>query len=125
MVIGYISIQPYENTFYFLPCRRLFTDGIMWHCPSVVFKLTGTSYPATQTIDSYYAAKDVKHTYKVIGHFAVKSAEFTDYMERTKKDIIEEAKKQGADGLIFSSIDYEDKSSAMITIKADAIKYDR
>jgi uncharacterized protein YbjQ (UPF0145 family) len=98
---------------------------LMASCGTVRPSYFGTSYPATQTIDSYYAAKDVKHTYKVIGHFAVKSAEFTDYMERTKKDIIEEAKKQGADGLIFSSIDYEDKSSAMITIKADAIKYDR
>jgi uncharacterized protein YbjQ (UPF0145 family) len=94
-------------------------------CGTVRPNYLGTTYPATQTIDSYYAAKDVKHSYKVIGHFAVKSPEFTEYMERAKKDIIEEAKKQGADGLIFSSIDYEDKSSAMITIKADAIKYDK
>jgi uncharacterized protein YbjQ (UPF0145 family) len=98
---------------------------LMMSCGTIRPSYFGTSYPATESIDSYYAAKDVKHTYKVIGHFAVKSAEFTEYMERTKKDIVAEAKKQGADGLIFSSIDYEDKSSSMITIKADAIKYDK
>ncbi|MFA6248628.1 MAG: hypothetical protein WC615_16930 [Mucilaginibacter sp.] len=98
---------------------------LMISCGTVRPNYLGTTYPATQTIDSYYAAKDVKHSYKVIGHFAVKSPELQGYMERAKKDIIEEAKKQGADGLIFSSIDYDDKSSAMITIKADAIKYDK
>lgn len=93
-------------------------------CGAIRPSYLGSSYSPTQAIDSYYAAKDVKRTYKVIGHFAVKSPEWKDYMDRAKQDIITEAKRQGADGLIFSTIDYEDKSSTTITIKADAIKYE-
>jgi uncharacterized protein YbjQ (UPF0145 family) len=98
----------------------LFNDAILRSCMSVLFWCI---LSCNQTIDSYYAAKDVTHTYKVIGHFAVKSPEWQSYTEKARQDIIEEAKRQGADGVIFSAIDYEDKSSTTITIKADAIKY--
>jgi uncharacterized protein YbjQ (UPF0145 family) len=117
----YISTFMKRSILFCFACACL----MMVSCGTIRPSYFGASYPATQTIDSYYAAKDVTHSYKVIGHFAVKSPEWKSYTERAKQDIIEEAKKQGADGVIFSAIDYEDKSSTTITIKADAIKYDK
>jgi uncharacterized protein YbjQ (UPF0145 family) len=94
-------------------------------CGAYVPTYVGASYPATQNIDTYYSARDVKQNYKVIGHFAIKTPDWKNYPEKAKQDILADAKKQGADAVIFSAIDYQEKESSTITIKAEAIRYDK
>ncbi|QNL50015.1 hypothetical protein H8S90_25585 [Olivibacter sp. SDN3] len=80
----------------------------------------GDRFQPTHAIDVYYAGKDVKKGYKVIGHLSA-PASFRD--ERSKKDIIAKAKAVGADGVIIVGSEHAGGEHAKRYNKAEAIKY--
>ncbi|SDE79004.1 hypothetical protein SAMN05216464_109201 [Mucilaginibacter pineti] len=76
----------------------------------------GDAYPATNKVDVYYDAKDIKQEYKVIGHLSM----INDLdQEVVKKALVNKSKAMGADGVIILQTTGKDNS----TVKADAIKY--
>ena len=80
----------------------------------------GDTLTPSQQIDVYYAAKDVKREYKVMGHI---SAATTISENDAKARIIEKAKAVGADGVIIIGLDFTGGKDSTPFEKADAIKY--
>lgn len=80
----------------------------------------GDTLPATNSVDVFYDAKDVKKTYKVIGHLSVPTGIDEN---QAKSKIIEKSKAVGADGIIIHSRDYTGGKDSEPLYKADAIKY--
>jgi hypothetical protein len=77
----------------------------------------GKSYPAKNSVETFYAAHDVKKDYEIMGKISVVGNSLQNIQEK----ITEEAKKHGADGAIYSDMrNYHDRS-AILT--ADFIKY--
>ena len=74
----------------------------------------GDAYPATNKVDVYYDAKDIKQEYKVIGHLTMTN----DVQENVKKALVDKSKAMGADGVIILQTTGKDNS----VVKADAIK---
>ncbi len=85
----------------------------------------GTKLPETDTIQTFYSAKDVTQPYKVIGHMVAPLTESEYGQERTKSRLLEKARKAGANALIFSDIsrDTHAKSEDELSIKAEAIVF--
>lgn len=80
----------------------------------------GDKLVPTNSVDVYYSPKDVKKTYKVIGHISsVKGIRD----EQAKQMIIAKAKTVGADAVIISGIDYTGGEDSSPYSKAEAIKY--
>jgi hypothetical protein len=101
-------------------CGLLF---VMFSCAGVLY--LGDTLPATTSVKVYYDAKDVKESYKVIGHLA-QTISGTPNMDAVKEKVIEKAKSIGADGVIFLQINAKPGSSNDAeTINADAIKFDK
>ena len=65
-----------------------------------LYTYTGEKLPATTSVKTYYAAKDIKQEYRVIGHLAYPITAIGDQNEVQNK-MIEKAKAVGADGIIF------------------------
>jgi hypothetical protein len=80
----------------------------------------GESLPPTTDIEVFYAARDVKHEHKVIGHL---SYPCTYNEEEAKRKIIEKAKAVGADGVIFLGKTYPGGDNSLPVETADAIKF--
>jgi len=80
----------------------------------------GDRLAPTNQIDVYYAAKDVKKEYKVIGHIATAVALGE---EASKQRIITKAKSVGADGVIILGMDYTGGEDSGPYSKAEAIQY--
>jgi hypothetical protein len=100
-------------------CVLLFLSS----CAGVLY--LGDTLPATSSVKVYYDAKDVKQSYKVIGHLA-QAISGTPNMDDVKAKVIEKAKSIGADGVIFLQITAKPGSSNDAeTINADAIKFDQ
>lgn len=84
----------------------------------------GTRLQPTSTIHTYYDLKDIKQEYKIIGHFVSQYPYNPNNQEKVKAKLLDEAKKVGADGLVFSEVNMKNTpSSTDYSIKADAIKY--
>ncbi|RYE19693.1 MAG: hypothetical protein EOP45_12255, partial [Sphingobacteriaceae bacterium] len=84
----------------------------------------GSRLQPTSAVQTYYDLKDIKQEYKVIGHFVSQYPYLPSNQERVKAKLIEEAKKVGADALVFSEVNMKNTpSSTDYFIKADAIKY--
>jgi len=80
----------------------------------------GDKLVPTNSVDVYYSPKDVKKTYKVIGHISsVKGIRD----EQAKQMIIAKAKTVGADAVIILGIDYTGGEDSSPYSKAEAIKY--
>lgn len=77
----------------------------------------GDNYPATEKIDVFYDAKDVKKDYKVIGHLIT---DYTSDSAEAKEALSGKAKKVGADGIIILQVA---GNGEHVSIRADAIKY--
>lgn len=60
----------------------------------------GKSYPPTTTVDIYYSAHDVKKDYEVIG----KASNAGNNLQKNQTKILNEAKKRGAGGIIYSDM---------------------
>ncbi|WP_374951221.1 hypothetical protein [Mucilaginibacter sp.] len=80
----------------------------------------GDNYPANPNVDVFYATKDVKHDYKVIGHLS-NSIVFGE--DRAKQEVLVKARSVGADGVIFTGFGITPGKDGTTTINADAIKY--
>ncbi|PWK71407.1 hypothetical protein LX99_04430 [Mucilaginibacter oryzae] len=78
----------------------------------------GDAYPATEKVDVYYDARDVKKDYKVTGHLVT---DYTYNPAKAKEELIAKAKKAGADGIIILL----GAAGNHIAIRADALKYNR
>lgn len=85
----------------------------------------GNSYPATDVVETFYAAKDVSKPYKVIGHLSIPFGPMINNEESAKLKLINRAKKAGANALIFSGIESrtDAKGAENLSIKAEAILY--
>lgn len=66
----------------------------------------GASYPATEKVDVYFSPSDVKKEYTVMGKIDGKDLIMADF-EKIEEDIVKEAKKKGADGVIISGMGNE------------------
>lgn len=80
----------------------------------------GDRYNSTTHTDIYYASKDVKKDYKVIGHI---SSRIWLSEEGAKRKIVEKARAVGADGVIIHGIEYTGGEDADSYYKAEAIQY--
>ncbi len=80
----------------------------------------GDQLTATSNVDVYYAEKDVKREYKVIGHI---TAQTGGNDNDAKPDIIKRAKKAGADGVVILGTSYTGGKDSEPLVKAEAIKY--
>lgn len=60
----------------------------------------GDNFPPTNNVDIYYSPHDVKKDYKVFGKVSIQVIN----LQKTQNQIIEEAKKHGANGIIYSNM---------------------
>lgn len=60
----------------------------------------GKNYEPTNHVDVYSSASEVKKAYEIIGNADGRAWLLTDY-DKIKKTILKEAKKKGADAVIF------------------------
>ncbi|TDQ06219.1 hypothetical protein [Pedobacter metabolipauper] len=83
----------------------------------------GAKYPPTDSVQTFYAAKDIHQPYKVIGRMIAPITDSESNQELVKRRLIERAKKVGANALIFSDISREThaKTTDDFSIKAEAI----
>ena len=92
---------------------------VLISCGTVTSYIGDTLTPS-EKIDVYYAARDIKREYKVIGHISAT----TSINENAAKDkIVEKAKTVGADGVIILGLDFTGGKDSTPFEKADAIKY--
>lgn len=81
----------------------------------------GDQLTATTNVDVFYAARDVKKPYKVIGHIY---ASTTINADKVKASILSKARAVGADGVIILGISAIGTGKDAETIQqSDAIKY--
>jgi uncharacterized protein YbjQ (UPF0145 family) len=109
------------------PYKLLYLSGILLllsSCSLYAPTYFGAKYPATDTVESFYAAKDVKRPYKVIGHMNVPITPLESQQERAKRNLVAQGKKIGADAIIISELSRQTtKSGDALSIKAEAILY--
>ncbi|MBB6498832.1 hypothetical protein [Pedobacter cryoconitis] len=94
-------------------------------CASLATSYIGETLPATSKLDVFYAAKDIKQDYKVIGHLITS---VNTNVEAAKRTTVKKAKEIGADGIIFTNVDFTGGGDPpnFITsesVKSEAIKY--
>lgn len=80
----------------------------------------GDTFTPTENVDVFYAAKDVKKDYRVIGHI---SSQASANENDAKQGIINKAKKIGADGVIILGVDFTGGKDSTPFFKSEAIKY--
>jgi predicted small secreted protein len=107
------------KTFKFLLLALLFATLITSSCETTSY--IGETLKPTANVDVYYAAKDIKREYKVIGHLSVAVA--TANENGAKAKLIEKAKAVGAEGIIIIGLDFTGGKDSQPFEKADAIKY--
>ena len=61
----------------------------------------GNSYPPTSHVDVYFSEDDVTEDYLVMGHATVDGGDAEELQEK----LIEKARENGADGIIFEGLD--------------------
>lgn len=69
--------------------------------PSVQYM--GRSYPPTNHVEIFFSAADVKKSYEVMGKVDGKAWPLSDY-SKIQESIVAEAKKKGADAVIFTGM---------------------
>lgn len=82
----------------------------------------GDRYQPTEHVDVYYAEKDVKTEYRVIGHLSEKVTGLNGG-DRAKERIIAKGREVGADGIIILGFEYGGAKETEEYQKAQAIKY--
>lgn len=89
-------------------------------CSPIIYYM-GDSYASSSSVEVYYDIKEIKKEYKIIGRMV---KEVTLRTETDKRQMINEAKKRGADAIVFSDILLSDKKqSDQVSVKAELIKY--
>ena len=85
----------------------------------------GNSYPPTDNVDIYFSSHDVKKDYAVFGKASVTGIN----LQKLQNKILEEAKKRGANGIIYSDMQSSNdvtngnSSPSNIVLNADFIYY--
>ncbi|MGK9119206.1 MULTISPECIES: hypothetical protein [Sphingobacteriaceae] len=100
--------------------KKLFLPILLSMMSCVGTSYLGDRFNPTMHMDVYYASKDVKKDYKVIGHI---SSKVLLNEEVAKRKIVEKAKAVGADGVIIHGIEYTGGEDADSYYKAEAIRY--
>ena len=90
------------------------------------FNYLGETEAPTTKVDLYYDAGDIEKDYKVLGLLSVSNKETLYSLERLKESIIENAKKKGADALLFLNLVSNNEDALHGTthyIEAKLLKY--
>ena len=109
-----------KKYFLFAIVALIFFSG----CGSAI-RYIGKSYSPTGNVDIYYSPHDVKKEYEVIG----KVSNAGGNLQKVQNGILEEAKKRGADGIIYANMQITtdvvngNSSSSGRLLNADFIKY--
>lgn len=61
----------------------------------------GNQHAPTQSVDLFFDAKDIEKEYRVMGFMQNEGREFANDPEKIKAALIEEAKRRGADAILF------------------------
>ena len=86
---------------------------------SPLIHYVGDNYPPTSSVDVYYAVKDIKRDYTIMGRM---TKELT-YGGQVQQEMINEAKRKGAEGIIFYDLETDAGKSSVVSIKAELIRY--
>ena len=97
----------------------LLSTIFFFSCSPFIYYI-GDSYASSSQIEVFYDAKEIKKEYKVIGRMVMP---ITSDTEREKKIMIAEAKKKGADGIIFNDLTVDEGKSYNVSAKAELIKF--
>ena len=104
--------------FYSLSSLSLLLIFTLISCsPSIYY--VGDRYPPTYIVDVYYSVKDIQRDYTIMGRMTRELFQ----EEKEKKEMIEEAKRKGADGIIFYDLEMDAGKSSVVSIKAELIRY--
>ena len=79
----------------------------------------GDRYPPTSKVDVYYSVKDVQRDYTIMGRMTKELV----LGDQEKKEMIREAKRKGAEGIIFYDLEVDAGKSSVVSIKAELIRY--
>lgn len=85
----------------------------------------GTEYTPTDTVQTFYSAKDIKEPFKVMGHMNATTGSSKASKNRTQELVIQRAKKAGADAVIFSEIERQsnDTTDDDLSVKVEVVKF--
>jgi hypothetical protein len=86
---------------------------------SPLIHYVGDKYPPTSTVDVYYSVKDISRDYTIMGRMTRELIRG----DQEKKEMIEEAKRKGAEGIIFYDLAMDAGKSSLVSIKAELIRY--
>ncbi len=84
----------------------IFTFSLMATGCGPAVEYVGRTLPQTTNVDVYFNANDVQKQYEVIGKVDGQAWELTNF-QKIQDKIVEEAKKRGADGVIFTTVGKE------------------
>jgi len=87
--------------------------------PYPLVNYVGDRYAPTSNVDVYYAVKDVPHDYTIMGRMTRELV----HGDREKKEMIEVAKRNGAEGIIFYDLETDAGKTSVVSIKAELIRY--
>lgn len=80
----------------------------------------GDNYPPTTSVDVYYDDGDIEKEYRVIGQLTGNNETAISNLDDIKEAMIKEAKKRGAEGILFLFADsFENNHS----VKASLLVY--
>ena len=97
----------------------LITFSFLVSCAPRMYYL-GDNYPPTVNVDVYYDDGDVEREYRVIGQLTGNNELGASSLDRIRDTMIEEARKRGADAILFLFADsFENNHS----VKASLLKY--
>ncbi|MNK09092.1 hypothetical protein D3C87_270420 [compost metagenome] len=85
----------------------------------------GTKYPPTESVQSYYATKDIDKPFEVIGHMNVVTGRSASRQANTRAAVIKKAKEIGGDGVVFSELNRQvnRRTTDDFTIKVEVIRF--
>ena len=80
----------------------LFTLLLFTGC--VTTEYMGREYAPTENVDVYFSMDDIDGDFEVMGELTGEAGEY-DNFEHMEDEMIEEAKKKGADAIVFEDMD--------------------
>lgn len=100
----------------------LFVISFVVSCAPRLYYL-GDEYPSTSKVDTYFSPEDIEVEFKVIGQLTGRNVELgSQDLNVIKEAMVEEAKKRGANGILFL---YADSFDNEHNVKADLLLYER
>jgi hypothetical protein len=104
------------NSFY-SPWSLLLTFMFISCATSIPY--VGDTYPPTSSVDVYYSVKDIRRDYRIMGRMTRELIRG----DQEKNEMIEQAKRKGAEGIIFYDLEMDAGKSSVVSIKAELIRY--